>query len=607
MPSWGGGPGPASESGERWGAQPRYDGPDRYGDELSAAPRPAPGPLDGPGGDPLADPIGRSYLGAPAEPATPAESRGGPGGHDDVSRAYPGSGWDSAGPDAPLSDEPASSGGPRTPARPASEQTGDLGTGSGNTWAFSRDDPRLPQSVREAAIKAQQKRRDGSPEHTTHDFGGAFDDPRPAGSGIGPGEGGDFADRLGGGTPSWERAADGLGDAPGQADFGRPGWDSTQAIPAVSDELGPDNRAGRDDALYGGYPARAGQEPAPWDARQEPGYPDPGEGTQAMPAIPDELGGGPRHGDAGAYGSGAEPGGYGAGTDFGGPGRPGEYDPSAYGGPLADDGRTGFVDNGYDSGVQPAYTGGPGGGYEPPNGPGAPGYGDPGDRFGQGYAGDGYSAVAGGGPGHGDPRGFDDRGPDQGYGPQGPGQGYGRPEEGYGVPADGYGGPGDGYGGPADGYGAPDQGYGPDGYGRPGEGGEPGYDGPSGPQDAAGQRNRRGRDAVADEFPGFDGPPGGDEGGDYPGYDNVDYWGPENAPGASATLWLGIAGFVPLIGLFTAIAALVVGSGARRAIRRSNGELEGGNLVTIGTVLAWISLGLTVVGAIGGAVSMFLL
>ncbi|GLU49285.1 hypothetical protein, partial [Nocardiopsis ansamitocini] len=35
---------------------------------------------------------------------------------------------------------------------------GDLGTGSGNTWAFSRDDPRLPDSVREVAEREREER-----------------------------------------------------------------------------------------------------------------------------------------------------------------------------------------------------------------------------------------------------------------------------------------------------------------------------------------------------------------------------------------------------------------------------------------------------------------
>ncbi|MFC4563493.1 hypothetical protein ACFO4E_16630 [Nocardiopsis mangrovi] len=625
VPQWGDGPGtsagPASTGGDSWGASSRYDGSDRYGDELSAGPRFSPGGFEerGPGSEPLADALESSFRGAGTEPKAPADRwSGSRGAGDDPAAAYSGSGLDgpAPAPDGLRSDDPESPAGPRTPARPASEQTGDLGTGSGNTWAFSRDDPRLPASVREAAINAQQKRRDGSPEHTTHDFGAAFEAPKPPGSGRGPGEGDPLgADPLGGDTASkpWDRVGDGLGAAPGQADFGRPGWDTTggpdygqatQAIPAVSDELGPDHRAGRDDAPYGGYRSGAatgtGQEPAPWGAPREPDHLDPVHGTQAIPAIPDELGGGYRTGDPGGYGSGSEPGGYGGGTDFGDSGRSAEYGQSPYGSPLADDGRAGFAGSGYDSGVQPAYTGGPGGGYEPQNGPDAPGRGGSDDRFGPGYGQPGPEQGYGRrDDGYG--------GPDDGYGR--PDDGYGRPEDGYGRPADGYGRPEDGYDAPADGYDAPGNGHGgpEQGYGGPGHGGDPGYDGPSGPQAPAGQRNRRGRDAVSDEFPGFDGPPGGDSGGDYPGYDNVDYWGPENAPGASATLWLGIAGFVPLIGLFTAIAALVVGSGARRAIRRSNGELEGGNLVTIGTVLACISLGLTVVGAIGGVVSLFLL
>ncbi|MFD0800400.1 DUF4190 domain-containing protein, partial [Streptomonospora algeriensis] len=149
------------------------------------------------------------------------------------------------------------------------------------------------------------------------------------------------------------------------------------------------------------------------------------------------------------------------------------------------------------------------------------------------------------------------------------------------------------YGGDADAYG-PAQGGAPyaDEYGSGAREGAP--------EDAYGgyeEQDRRAgtsRDPIREEFPDFDRPLGGTAGDDYPGYDNIDHW-PETAPGASATLWLGIAALVPVIGLLTAIAALVTGPRATRAIRRSQDELEGLNMVRLGTVLAWVGIGLFVV------------
>ncbi|MFC7329358.1 DUF4190 domain-containing protein [Marinactinospora rubrisoli] len=106
---------------------------------------------------------------------------------------------------------------------------------------------------------------------------------------------------------------------------------------------------------------------------------------------------------------------------------------------------------------------------------------------------------------------------------------------------------------------------------------------------ARGRRSRGGRDRVAEEFPGFDDRPAGEE---YPGYDNLEDW-PETAPRAGATLWLGILGLIPVIGLATAIAALVIAPGVRRAIRSSHGELEGEHLVRGGVITAWIGIGLS--------------
>jgi hypothetical protein len=296
-----------------------------------------------------------------------------------------------------------------------------------------------------------------------------------------------------------------------------------------------------------------------------------------MPAVSDELGPDGRGDPLGA------PGGYGRGDRYAGDDRA----DAPYGhGPGADGRTQGYEDGpaGYGYGQGPS---GPQQAYAP-SGP-QPSYGPGGDGSGAGHPGPGYDQNSG--PQYGGaPDGYADRGPD-GYYDQGP--------EGY---ADR--GPG----------GYPDQG--PEGYGDRGpngyyDQGPDGYDDgdrdqPHGRPEPRGRRGRSGRDPVADEFPGFDDRPPGDAAGDhYPGYDgvDVDYW-PETAPGAMATLWLGIVGLVPLIGLFTAIAALITGGKARRAIRASNGELEGLNLVKIGTVLAWVGIALFLVEAVAGVFTL---
>lgn len=50
--------------------------------------------------------------------------------------------------------------------------------------------------------------------------------------------------------------------------------------------------------------------------------------------------------------------------------------------------------------------------------------------------------------------------------------------------------------------------------------------------------------------------------------------------------------------LFPAIAALVVGSSARRDIDASGGRLTGEGLVTAARVIAWINLGLCALAAV---------
>ncbi|MEU3017245.1 hypothetical protein ABZ635_07645 [Nocardiopsis sp. NPDC007018] len=103
---------------------------------------------------------------------------------------------------------------------------------------------------------------------------------------------------------------------------------------------------------------------------------------------------------------------------------------------------------------------------------------------------------------------------------------------------------------------------------------------------------KRRRDRIAEDFPGFD---EAREDGDYPGYDSVDFLA-DTEPGATTTLWLGIASLIPGLGVITAILALfVTGPKAKRAIRESRGTLDGLGLITTGTVFAVIGILVTVI------------
>ena len=110
-------------------------------------------------------------------------------------------------------------------------------------------------------------------------------------------------------------------------------------------------------------------------------------------------------------------------------------------------------------------------------------------------------------------------------------------------------------------------------------------------------RASRRKDKIAQEFPGFTEPLGGTS-ADYPGYDNIDVW-PETEGLATATLWLGIFSLLPGIGLLPAVIALVLGPKARRNIRTSRGQLEGEQLVKAGTVLAVIGIVVSVLTVVG--------
>ncbi|ASU85670.1 hypothetical protein CDO52_25250 [Nocardiopsis gilva YIM 90087] len=495
------------------------------------------------------------------DPAAPSPAEG------DTARSGEGVPRD---PEAPGAGTPA-------PGGASSDLGGQLGTGSGNTWAFSRDDPRLPDSVREEALRAEQKRRDGSPEHTTQFF--AADPAGPSAADSEPGaDSAPAADdplasiaaqqaqarAQGGGAPDSDEGArlddwgarlspmpspqrgveDELGpDRRGEAEYDQRG-DAFGRGPGVDEAYAPEPWAPRPDVIGGGAsgePER-GADTQSW--AENTSYADAMQGTQAMPALPDDLGA-DRRGDA--Y---ADPPAGDRPAEYGYDGGPdGHY---AYGDRHVEDGPGGWSDHdGYD------HRPGPDQGYADDHGPDA--YGDYGpDRDGR-FAPDGGDPYAPA-PEHGD-RYADHADYDAGY----------RDRDG------------------AEYY--DDEGY--DGYGEPA------------PEEPSSRRGRGGRDPIADDFPGFnDGPLDGGSGDPYPGYDNIDYW-PETESGATTTLWLGILGLVPVIGLFTALAAFITGPKAKRNIQASDGELEGLNLVTTGTVLAAVGIVLFLVEA-AVAVVMFI-
>ncbi|MDA0565797.1 hypothetical protein LG943_15970 [Streptomonospora sp. S1-112] len=609
-------------------------------------------------GDPLGEDYGRTSewgtgawaTGArsaadPGAPSGGAERDSGDGYDDELSRPYssriptdddsgaPAPGYRPSGApaDGPAAGDPGADRRADDPARADSGLGGDLGTGSGNTWAFSRDDERLPESIRQAAAEAQRKRRDGSPEHTTQMFrsGGDTGGDRPdAGSWSGTPVTDLGDDPLAAIAAQQARARSDGPESPAHGDDPRPadtGWGEdpgpgTQAMPAIADELGPDLRESR----YGERPGEEQPGARGWAEREHRPADEGGPSTQAMPAVSDELGPDlrddarrdPLGDDRGApwaaedpaahrdRGYGAEPGG-GYDREHGAPGAPGAPGGDRFGAPYGQSGGDplGAPDHRTQAFPSGGYPGGPESDYgraesadpwrREPEAPSP--YLDGGAEYPQGHRDGGeYGAPARQGYAdtpYGDPRERPEPGgprdsSDDPYGTRHQ-EPYSREHGEHGDYGDhagqgGYGQPGE-YGGQRDEYGERDD-YGDD---RPGRGAEP-----------PARRGRSGRDPVADDFPGFDDrPPGAAAGDAYPGYDNIDYW-PETAPGAATTLWLGIIGLVPVIGLFTAIAALVTGPRARRAIQRSNGELEGLNLVRGGTITAWVGIGLFLVEAV---------
>jgi hypothetical protein len=85
-------------------------------------------------------------------------------------------------------------------------------------------------------------------------------------------------------------------------------------------------------------------------------------------------------------------------------------------------------------------------------------------------------------------------------------------------------------------------------------------------------------------------------GGAQPGYG-----GPQTSGKATAVLVLGIVSLVLLlscIGFIPAIIALAMAKGAQREIAESGGRLTGESQVKAGKIMSWITIGLTVLGAL---------
>ena len=86
------------------------------------------------------------------------------------------------------------------------------------------------------------------------------------------------------------------------------------------------------------------------------------------------------------------------------------------------------------------------------------------------------------------------------------------------------------------------------------------------------------------------------------------YGGPPVATSSKATtvMVLGIVSLVMLftcgLGFVTAVIALVMAPGARREIAASGGRLTGESQVRTGTILSWVTLGLTALAVVALAV-----
>ncbi|WP_026119483.1 hypothetical protein [Nocardiopsis ganjiahuensis] len=523
---------PAPDTGDEWkgagttepwaepAAQPWADhahtpspGSDRYDDELS--PRPAP-PLDGPAAR-TADQYGERY-------------------DDELSPSF-------------------------SDAVPADQ--GGLGSGSGNTWAFDRNDPRLPDVVRDA----ERRRRESAPEKPSFtewgaDTGwdGGTGEERPAEQ-----EGNPDTGELSAAVPTSSDPLAAIADMQSRA--------KAKETSEPQDELGsepgqewderPWDAPARAEAAWDPQPA---EEPAPASWEGTPSAGDDswrgGEGATQMftaPSFDRAPGLGGRGYDELGYDD--------RGQDARG------YDERGY--DERDHGAQGHGELGYDD-----------------RGQGVRGYED--REHGElGYEDRDHGAAAYGEQGH----------DELGYGERGYGEAdydeLGGPAADRGPVAAGV--PSDLGSGPSFDQGPFDQGAdGRDREGQPAEDrapeGESDYEDGFTPADYGmperPKPSRRRRDRIAEDFPGFD---DATESGDYPGYDSIDFLA-DTEPGANVTLWLGVASLIPGLGVITAVLALfVTGPKAKKAIRESRGALDGLGRITAGTVFAVIGIVVTVI------------
>lgn len=422
---------------------------------------------------------------------------------------------------------------------------GGLGNGSGNTWAFDRNDPRLPDVVRDAE---RRRRGDSGFEPTGLDDAGTERDSGPdtgtLSAAVPSSEDplaaianmqsrakaketdepeGYFPDPVA--EPSWSRGADNATRmfSPPVHDEG-PSAYGAGADPAMPhDELGFDGR-GLDD--YGTAGARsvdhAPEAPAGGDRNiggyDEPAYYDRGYADQGYadqgprePGYPEQGFGDRSYGDQ-------------------------AYDDPGY------DGRS-YGDQGFDDRVRDEL------GFD--------------DRPATSAAGLPSDLASPLGPHAQVPADVwndaPDEGPDEGPDPRHEAVAERAPEERDPEYEDGF--------TPAD-YGMPE---------RP-------------------KSSRRRRDRIVEDFPGFeDRPLGGEAGDSYPGYESIDFLA-DTDPGAMRTLWLGVASLIPFLGVITAILALfVTGPKAKKEIRGSRGTLDGLGLITTGTVFAVAGIVVTVI------------
>ncbi|GHC70085.1 hypothetical protein GCM10007079_01250 [Nocardiopsis terrae] len=452
-----------------------------------------------------------------------------------------------------------------SPEAASAEQDG-IGSGSGNTWAFDRDDPRLPDVVRDA----ERRRRDTAPEEPSFTDWGADTDwtAVPAGEPAGERDGGPDTGELSAAVATSEDPLAAIADMQSRA--------RAKEDPGAEEEYGPDPGQGWDERPGQGWDERPWDAPArdelSWDAppAEEPswGRPVPDEHPLDQPSW---------GGSAAAAEDGSWRGGEGSTQMFTAPSFDGPADPG-----------------GFDDGARQDWSAGTRASWdrEEPRGYDELGY----DERGAASGGDGYPDRV-----HEDGDGYDDRLDD--------GVEYGEYGDGYDDRArDGLDGPPEEQetvapGVPSDLGAVPppvdralreraaedelreeesdyEDGFTPADYGMP----------------ERPRQSRRRRDRIAADFPGFDDAPlGGDVGDAYPGYDSVDFLA-DTEPGANLTLWLGVASLLPGLGVITAVLALfVTGPKAKRTIRESRGTLDGLGLITTGTVFAVIGILVTVI------------